>query len=455
MGNPLTSKPVEAEAEGELANFYALTKQTYKADRQFRRALKVFDAVRASIKEVENRLAFSGREVEFYTDYIRFLSSQKRQATALGIAEFMRARTLEEGLRRERPVEPADAPVPQVQAFLRKNKQIIFSYWLAPARSFLWVITPSAFRQFELPGKRVIELKVEEYRRGLLGTPEGHQVEDLGRDLYKILIEPAKAFVPPGSRIIVIPDGRLGRLSFETLVGAGPGVRYWIEDAEIEYGSSIALVIRSKEARLRGNEKVLIMGNPTEVSKAFPELKNTGKEVDRVGAHFSPEQKTVISRENATPAAYKSSHPEQFGVVHLATHGTASSLRPLDSAIILSLDADKSFKLYARDIVKLPLRAQLVTLSACSGAGTKTYSAEGPVGLAWAFMRAGAHQVIAGLWDVDDYSTPKFMDDFYTELKAGKTASQALRNAKMNMLHSRDITRFPKYWATLQLYIGS
>ena len=142
-------------------------------------------------------------------------------------------------------------------------------------------------------------------------------------------------------------------------------------------------------------------------------------------------------------------------MVHLATHGTASSLRPLDSAIILSLDADKSFKLYARDIVKFPLHAQLVTLSACSGAGTKTYSAEGPVGLAWAFMRAGAHQVIAGLWDVDDYSTPKFMDDFYTELKAGKTASQALRTAKMNMLHSRDIIRFPKYWAKLQLYIGS
>src|SRR2546421_3859529 len=44
MGNPLTSKPVEAEAEGELANFYVLTKHTAKADRQFRRALKVFDA---------------------------------------------------------------------------------------------------------------------------------------------------------------------------------------------------------------------------------------------------------------------------------------------------------------------------------------------------------------------------------------------------------------------------
>ena len=41
--------------------------------------------------------------------------------------------------------------------------------------------------------------------------------------------------------------------------------------------------------------------------------------------------------------------------------------------------------------------------------GAKTYSGEGLVGLSWAFLRAGAHNVVAGLWDVTDLSTANLM----------------------------------------------
>jgi len=66
----------------------------------------------------------------------------------------------------------------------------------------------------------------------------------------------------------------------------------------------------------------------------------------------------------------------------------------------------------ARDIVQHPLHADLVTISACYGGGERAYSGEGLVGLAWAFLRAGAHNVIAGLWDVTDASTEQLMDRF-------------------------------------------
>jgi len=52
--------------------------------------------------------------------------------------------------------------------------------------------------------------------------------------------------------------------------------------------------------------------------------------------------------------------------------------------------------------VNLPLQAELVTISACRSAGARTYSGEGLVGLAWAFLNAGAHNVVAGLWNVED-----------------------------------------------------
>jgi CHAT domain-containing protein len=163
---------------------------------------------------------------------------------------------------------------------------------------------------------------------------------------------------------------------------------------------------------------------------------------------------TAISGSGATPEAYASHQPGDFRLIHFVTHGTASMERPLDSAIILSPGQSNAYKLYARSIKDVKLRADLVTISACYGAGKRQYSGEGLVGLAWAFMRAGAHQVVAALWEVDDASSPQLMDDFYSELGKGKSPAEALRQAKLNMLDSNDYHRHPYYWASLQVYTG-
>jgi CHAT domain-containing protein len=47
------------------------------------------------------------------------------------------------------------------------------------------------------------------------------------------------------------------------------------------------------------------------------------------------------------------------------------------------------------------------------------------------------------------------MDDFYTGLKNGKSAADALRDAKIKMLHTGGLNARPYYWASLQLYAGS
>ena len=114
-----------------------------------------------------------------------------------------------------------------------------------------------------------------------------------------------------------------------------------------------------------------------------------------------------------------------------------------------------AFKLYAREIMNTPpLSARVVTISACYSTGKRTYSGEGLVGLSWAFLRAGAHNVVAALWDVSDASTPQLIDGFYRELQKGKTPGSALRTAKLSLLHSGTF-RSPFYWAPFQLYTGS
>jgi CHAT domain-containing protein len=130
-------------------------------------------------------------------------------------------------------------------------------------------------------------------------------------------------------------------------------------------------------------------------------------------------------------------------------------LSPLDSAIVLSKTGtvDDSFKLYAREIVRHRLRADLVTISACYGAGERSYAGEGLVGLSWAFLGAGAHNVIAALWDVADASTEQLMETFYAELDRGAPLDSALRAAKLSLLRGR--FHNPFYWAPFQLYKGS
>jgi len=199
------------------------------------------------------------------------------------------------------------------------------------------------------------------------------------------------------------------------------------------------------------------MGNAESANKEFPPLPQAETEMQKVSAHFSAGQRTVFEGKQATPSAYLASNAQQFSYLHFVTHGTASLTRPLESAVILSPEGG-TYKLYARDIVAHRLDAQLVTISACNGAGTRAYAGEGLVGLSWAFLRAGAHNVIASLWEVSDASsTGQLMDKLYQGLDQSEDPAVALRNAKLFILKSSGTTVFrkPFYWAPFQLYAGS
>ena len=117
-------------------------------------------------------------------------------------------------------------------------------------------------------------------------------------------------------------------------------------------------------------------------------------------------------------------------MVHFTAHATANVESPLESAVVLS-GPDTGLQAVRERCGGLPLDADLVTVSACRSAGERTYSGEGLVGFAWAFLRAGARRVIAGLWDVDDRSTARLMDELYGGLQAGQTPARSLRNAKL------------------------
>jgi CHAT domain-containing protein len=435
------------EAQSELAELYLAQGNDIQAEAEFKRALATIDKARATLKE-EHRLSFLATAEQFYDDYIEFLVSHNRAREALRVAEHGRARTLAEGLGVARR-EAAFHPEQTAQA----ERSIILYYWLGIEHSYLWAISPSKVAIFRLPAASDLAPKVQTYQKSLIGPRDVLETQNsTGQELYAILVAPAQRMIAANSRVIIIPDGSLHGLNFETLLVSKPKLHYWIEDVTITDGNSLALL--SAPERKSNGRNLLLVGDPVYTGSEFPPLPQAKVELTKVEEHFPTNGRTVLAETQATAAAYNKSDPGKYAYIHFVAHATSSRTSPLDSGIILSNDGTTT-KLYARDIMQQPLNADLVTLAACYGAGTRTYSGEGLVGLSWAFLRAGAHNVIAALWEVNDASTPQLMDNLYSELGKGKDPATALRDAKLSLLHSDSVFRRPFYWAAFQLYSGS
>ncbi len=446
------------EAERSLARLYEDESQFDSADREYRGALTTFETARSELQHEDSRLPFLSNAARIYDDYIHFLVARGKAAEALRVADFSRARTLSEGLGLL-PKGTSFAPYAvNAQQIARQAGGTVLFYWLGEEQSYLWAITPQKISLFRLPPAAEIKARVERYRKAIIDQRESSQTaNDDGAALYRILVEPAKDFLSKNGKVFIIPDGSLNSLNFETLLAPAPQPHYWIEDVTLSSASSLRMLQAFHAAHRKDTGDLLLFGNAIAPNEDFPQLPKAALEMESIEKHFSAGHEQVFAREQASPSAYLASEPERFVYIHFVAHGTASRLSPLDSAIVLSKAnaAGDSYKLYARDIIQHPLRAELVTVSTCRSAGARAYSGEGLVGLSWAFVRAGAHNVIGALWDVSDDTTPQLMDELYAELKKGETPDAALRNAKLTLLRSGAAFRKPFYWAPFQLYTGS
>jgi CHAT domain-containing protein len=446
------------EAERSLARLAEDANQFDDADREYRTALSTFETARAALQHEDSRVPFLTNASRIYDDYIHFLVSRGKNNDALQVADYSRARTLAEGLGLLKK-GTSFAPDPlDAQRIARQAGGTVLFYWLGEKQSYLWTITPRTISLFTLPPTSEIDATVQRYRKTLVGPQDVLETADPdGTALYRMLVAPAKDVLQKEARVFVIPDGSLNGLNFETLLVSEPRLHYWIEDATIANASSLRLLAASHGGTSASAGKLLLLGDAVAPNVDYPQLPKAAVEMESIEKHFQTTQQKVFARGAASPPAYLAGNPEQFSYIHFVAHGTASRLSPLDSAIVLSKATaeNDSFKLYARDIIQHPLHAELVTISTCYGAGARAYSGEGMVGLSWAFLRAGAHNVIGALWEVSDASTPQLMDQLYGELKKGKSSGSALRSAKLSLLHSSGAFRKPFYWAPFQLYVGS
>jgi len=121
----------------------------------------------------------------------------------------------------------------------------------------------------------------------------------------------------------------------------------------------------------------------------------------------------------------------RFRILHLACHGVFNPQAPLASGLLLA-----GGKLDAMTVLqRLRLRADLVVLSACDTGQAEIQRGDELMGVARAFLYAGAASMLVSLWPVDDLATALLMDRFYRaylQLPPGPdSAADALRQAQL------------------------
>jgi CHAT domain-containing protein len=236
------------------------------------------------------------------------------------------------------------------------------------------------------------------------------------------------------------------------------GLTFLVPPEQQALGDQEDLLVRST---LAGNREALA---------SLLRLPSTREEVQAVARLHGAGSRLLLGPEVSEPELVwmaQAGELKQFRTIHIATHALMDDERPENSALILSqvdlpdpLEAAMSgTRIYdgcltAGEIVgEWELEADLVTVSACeTGLGRKV-AGEGYIGLAHAFLQAGARALLVSLWKVEDRSTSLLMERFYgNRLERGQTKVEALREAKRWLREWEDTDgsrpyAHPFYWA--------
>jgi CHAT domain-containing protein/tetratricopeptide (TPR) repeat protein len=453
LAHPDATNLTKVDAEAGLARLHLERGQFAAADRFFGRAHARIERTRTNLENLDHRLSFLTSLVMVHRDYVERLVARGRSNEALAVVEGTRARVLSERFGGVAS-EPAED---DLRARARSRGELLLSYWVAPLRSHLWAVSGDRIQHFLLPGETELRARVEAVQamiaRGLR-DPRALETSPL-HELYQVLLGPVADQLPPGAAVVIAPDGPLHALAFGALVRSGSSRAHFLaEEVTLAIAPALTLLPARRSQPLDAwSGPVLAVGDPVTGEPGFPTLADSGTELASLQHHFRDAPVQLFRGEAAQPDRLRAFKGQRLSILHFAAHAVANPGSPLDSTIVLSPGANGN-RFSAREALELGIGAEVVTLSACRSALARSYFGEGPVGLAWAFLRGGSAHVVAGLWDVADDSTARLMDRFYAQLRAGQSVPQALQRAQRALIDSGSSDRLPYHWAPFVAYLG-
>ncbi len=291
---------------------------------------------------------------------------------------------------------------------------------------------------------------------------------------YEQLLAPVQAELKDKKHLIIIPDGELYHLPFETFLVNAPSnithnfgnLHYLIQDHEVTYNYSASLWVENlhkKQTSKHNGELFALAANyqrnrpstadSTQIISLRTRLRNdlnylpaARQEVESLARSFTG----FFGYDSLANERIFKEKARDYGVIHLAMHGLLDEKFPTLSSLAFTntKDSTENDFLQAYEISKMELHADLVVLSACQTGYGKFERGNGVASLARAFMYAGVPSLVVSLWQVDDQATSQIMKEFYLNLAAGMNKSQALRQAKLNYIkNAPEAMRHPAYWS--------
>ena len=241
-------------------------------------------------------------------------------------------------------------------------------------------------------------------------------------------------------------------MPFAALWDAAAG-RYLIQDFDIQMVPSAAalpaLSARSDEGftRMRGGAAAFA---------PLPEkLPASGEEVREVARALRGTD--VFVGDDATEVQLRRALGERQ-LVHVATHGVLNAVSPMFSRLEVKRGSEHESaddgRLEVHEVLGVTVNASTVFLSGCetgvSGAWATDFArGEEYATLSQAFLYAGARNVIATLWPVEDAGAAAFAQQFYARLSDAAPGG-ALAAAQRVMLGDPEFDA-PYHWAGYQL----
>jgi CHAT domain-containing protein/tetratricopeptide (TPR) repeat protein len=384
--------------------------------------------------------------------------------------------------------QPQPLTLAEFQRNYLDSGTLLLEYAPGDARSFVWAVTRSSFHAFELPKRSVLETLARRAYQGITAADEasagsaGAALQELSRTL----LGPAANLLGT-KKLVIVAAGALQYVPFAALPSPSAPDQPLVAAHEIvnlPSASTIAFIRREWAREKRASKVLAIFADPVfsaddpRVAGAQPasaKAQDTGAQRAASGFDLSKFNRLPFTRKealdilelvnaserlsaldfDASRATATKAALNQYRFVHIASHGLLNSLHPELSGIVLSM-VDRAGKpqdgfLQTTDVYNLSLNADLVVLSACQTALGQEVRGEGLVGLARAFMYAGAPRVVASLWTVPDVSTSELMTRFYRGmLVENLRPAAALRQAQLSIWKEHRWAR-PYYWAAFTL----
>ncbi|WP_235016426.1 CHAT domain-containing tetratricopeptide repeat protein [Aquimarina sp. AU474] len=291
---------------------------------------------------------------------------------------------------------------------------------------------------------KMIEELIKTYRNQLSKPFETNEdrlsYQKVAYKLYNLLIPRDKISIPLDEKhLIIIPDGTLQYIPFESLITDKDTYRYLIEENEISYAYSMSFLEHNATLMRTPSENAVTFAPIHFMHSDLEDITNSIDEINGIDNYISSSH---YKRQEASKQNFLS-NTQNHKIIHLATHANFS-----DKLQIAFHDANLEY----HELYTSKNQAELVVLSACNTSLGEIAKGEGVMSLARGFFYAGANTVISTFWNANDKSTATIMDNFYKNLKAGQTKSKALHNSKIEYLRSNSLSdASPYYWATFVL----